>query len=164
MSRFVAGCVALTLLVAGCGGTTPPAGSAAGGRVLHVMDRVSNAAVVSGANTTDGVTTFSRIVPACGGSVTFVPTADGDYVISVLLDPTGALDAAIERANGNLAAVDTSTMSLPPFWSQTVKGADLPRWIAIGPDGVTVSSNEPATGTVSRPCPSFAPTPLPSAS
>src|SRR4249919_236940 len=109
ISATILALVALaTLALAGCGAAVTPADSE---RVLHVSNRIASAALFQGANTTDHVTSFSRIVTACGGEVIVNPTRNGstfgEYAVSVLLDPSGALDGAIERANGNLAAVDT---------------------------------------------------------
>lgn len=157
------GAAALTLVaivLVGCAQAVTPLASE---RALSVSDRVSNALLVTGANTTDGVTTFSRIVTSCGGTVTIDPTVAGEYVVSILMDPTGALDAAIERANGDLSAVDTARLSLPVFWSQRLAETDLPQWITVDRDGVTISGQGPRAGTATPPCPTFAPTPLPSA-
>jgi len=152
-----------TLVLAGCGGAVTPDDSE---RVLHVSNRIAGAAIVQGANTTDGVTSFSRIVTSCGGEVIANPTRNGstfgEYGVAILLDPSGNLDGAIERANGNLAAVDTSTLALPIYWIRSgLKITDLPQWITIAPDGVTISGQGPPAGTVSPPCPSFGPTPEP---
>jgi hypothetical protein len=150
--------VALAIALAGCSAPVGPESVL----VLHVANRTANAAVVQGADTTDGVTSFSRIVTSCGGEVTANPTHDGstvgEYAVAILLDPSGALDGAIERANGNLAAVDTSTLTLTTYWSRSgLEVADLPQWITITPDGVTISGQGPTGGTVSPPCPSFGP-------
>ena len=135
-------------------------------RILDVSNRVGAAALVQGANTTDHVTSFSQIVTSCGGEVTANPTRNGltfgEYAVSVLLDPSGALDGAIERAGGNLSAVDTSTLSLPIYWSRSgLRITDLPQWITITPDGVTISGQGSTSGSISPPCDPFAPTPEP---
>ncbi len=160
-------CLALlgSLALAGCGFAVTPDDST---RVLHISNQIGSAALFQGANTTDRLATFSRIVTACGGEVTANPSTNGltfgEYEVSVLLDPSGALDGALERANGNLAAVDTSTLSMPVYWSRSgLRISDLPQWITITPDGVTMSGTEPAAGTVSPPCASFGPTPEPGA-
>jgi hypothetical protein len=154
-----------SLVLAGCSAAVTPDDST---RVLHVSNRIGSAALVQGANITDRVASFSRIVTACGGEVTANPSSNGltfgEYEVSVLLDPSGALDGALERANGNLAAVDTSTLSMPIYWSRSgLKIADLPQWITITPDGVTMSGQGPAAGTAYPPCDPFGPSPEPGA-
>ena len=152
-------------MFAACGAAVTPDDST---RVLHVTNQIGSAALFQGANTTDRVASFSRIVTACGGEVTANPSTNGltfgEYQVSVLLDPSGALDGALERANGNLAAVDTSTLSMPVYWSRSgLKISDLPQWITITPDGVTMSGNGPASASVTPPCEPFGPTPEPGA-
>jgi hypothetical protein len=154
-----------TLALGGCSAAVTPDDST---RILHVSNRISSAALFQGANTTDRVASFSRIVTACGGEVTANPSTNGltfgEYQVSILLDPSGALDGALERANGNLAAVDTSTLSMPVYWSRSgLKISDLPQWITITPDGVTMSGQGPTAGTVSPPCEPFGPSPEPGA-
>jgi len=154
-----------SMTLAGCGAAVTPDDST---RVLHVSNRIGSAALFRGANTTDRVASFTRIVTPCGGEVTANPSTNGltfgEYEVSVLLDPSGALDGALERANGNLAAVDTSTLSMPVYWSRSgLRITDLPEWITITPDGVTMSGTGPAAGTVTPPCGPFGPTPEPGA-
>ncbi len=154
-----------SLALAGCGFAVAPDEST---RVLHVSNRIASAALFQGANTTDRRATFSQIITACGGEISADPSANGlsfgEYEVSILLDPSGALDGALERANGNLAAVDTSTLSMPIYWSRSgLKISDLPQWITITPDGVTISGQGPTAGTVAPPCEPFGPSPEPGA-
>lgn len=154
-----------TLALAGCSFAVTPDEST---RILHVSNRIASAALSQGANTTDRQSSFSRIVTACGGEVTANPSTNGltfgEYEVAILLDPSGGLDGALERANGNLAAVDTSTLSMPIYWSRSgLKINDLPQWITITPEGVTMSGQGPTAGTVSPPCEPFGATPEPGA-
>ena len=155
--------VVATLALAGCRAAVTPDDSE---RVLHVSNRIASAAIVTGANTTDRVTTFEQIVAACGGEIAVNPTRSGvtfgEYTISILLDPSGGLDGAIERANGN--PVDTSTLSMPVYWSRSgLKVVDLPQWITIAPDGITISGQGPAAGSLHPPCDPFSASPEPGA-
>ena len=162
--RHLASSVLLALVLASCSFAVEPSAET---RVLYVANRVGSAALLQGANTSDGVTSFSRIVTACGGQAIVTPARNGatsgEYSVAILLDPTGALDQAIERQNGNLAAVDLSTTAPQVYWLRSgLRVSDLPQWITITPDGVTLDGQGPAPGTVTQPCPSFGPTPEPS--
>ena len=154
-----------SLALAACGTAVTPDDST---RVIHVSNRIASAALFQGSNTTDHLTSFSRIVTVCGGELTGNPTTHGltfgEYEVAILLDPSGALDGALERANGNLAAVDTSTLSMPIYWSRSgLKISDLPQWITITPEGVTMSGQGPTPGSAFPPCEPFGPSPEPGA-
>jgi drug/metabolite transporter, DME family len=169
--RWIAAVAALLLATAAAltGCAMAPATPGPSG-VIHVTNRLSTPAVVQAAMQDGSASGFSLIVTACGGQVSGDPgrpgLTSGVYGVAVLLDPTGGLDAAVQRANGNLTAVNIPFASMAAVWSiGNLSIAALPRWMTITPAGVTYGDAPDASAEAAA-CapwaPSLAPAPSPS--
>jgi hypothetical protein len=149
----VASVVLTAIVLTGCGGTAAPQDPT---KIIHISNRTSAVVVVLGGTTVEGDAGFRFILTACGGQAIahpVFPAKPGEpYRVGVLIDPTGALDIAIQQANGDLNAVAVPVASMTTIWSRVqLPVAGLPQWLTITPDAVTYS-DQPVTGALPTPC------------
>ena len=140
--------LALTLATLGavivaCAPSTPSP-SIDASRALHVVSRVSNAIAIQA-----GEPSYHDVLQACGGEVALTAgreiPATGAWSIGLIFDPLGAFDAQVAGWNG-----DRDTMPEPApaqasiLWSRgDIPTADLPAWVIVDPEGVTMASAAP---------------------
>jgi hypothetical protein len=145
----------LALVGAGCGSVTP---TPAGTNVLHVENRTATAVVLSIGSRGSGPDDkgFEVIVAPCGGQVNGRPGVDGmpatDWLIFLLVDPTGNLERELEAVGGDPSLVPDLSSGMEIAWSTgEINGPDLPRSITVTSAGVTVTG-QPDPSPIPNPC------------
>jgi hypothetical protein len=121
-----------------------PSPSIDASRALHVVSRVSNAIAIQA-----GEPSYRDVLLPCGGEVVLTSgremPATGAWSIGLIFDPLGAFDGQVAGWSG-----DRDTMPEPApaqasiLWSRgDIATADLPAWVIVEPDGVTMASAAP---------------------
>lgn len=91
----------------------------------------------------------------CGGRLDLtvgreIP-AEGDWLIFLLIDPSGSLDTAVAAYSGDPHDLPGNYTGLP-IWSRgDIPSSDLPKWTSVG-ETDTVLADAPASNPISTPC------------
>lgn len=146
-ARLALTLAALGAVVVACA-PSMPSPSIDASRALHVVSRVSNAIAIQAAGAVDDAP-YEDVLQPCGGEVVLAAgreiPATGAWSIGLIFDPLGAFDAEVAGWSG-----DRDTMPEPApaqasiLWSRgDIPTADLPAWVIVEPEGVTMASEAP---------------------
>jgi hypothetical protein len=146
-ARLALTLAALGAVIVACAPSTPSP-SIDASRALHIVSRVSNAVSVHAAGMADDPP-YEDVLQPCDREVVLtagreIPATDA-WSIGLIFDPLGAFDAEVAGWSG-----DRDTMPEPApaqasiLWSRgDIATADLPAWVIVEPDGVTMASAAP---------------------
>ena len=127
-------------------------------RVLHLESRISQAVAVSVENG-DGKHDYETALRPCGGRLDLMVgreiPAEGDWLIFLLIDPSGSLDAAVAANAGDPHDLPGNYTGLPIWWSSEIPSSDLPKWISVG-ETDTVLDAAPGSSPIGTTCPARA--------
>jgi hypothetical protein len=123
-------------------------------RVLHLESRISQAVAVS-VEDQDGNHDYVTALRPCGGRLDLTVgrelPAEGEWLIFLLIDPSGSLDAAVAAYSGDPHDLPGDYTGLPIWWSANIPSPDLPKWITVG-ESDAVLTDAPASSPMSMPC------------
>jgi hypothetical protein len=123
-------------------------------RVLHLESRISQAVAVT-VEDPDGNHDYVTALRPCGARLDLtvgreIP-AQGEWLIFLLIDPSGSLDAAVAGYSGDPHDLPGHYTGLPMWWRGDIPSSDLPEWITVG-ETDAVLSDAPVSSPISTPC------------
>lgn len=134
------------VLVLALGACAPAEPSSHHGQVIHVLNNSDRAVMVmTGSPLDDNPSTAAR---PCGGEVALaVGTAsyedDGRLMAMLAIDPSGALDVALQGFEGDPVDMP-ETFSADPIWSDGTLAGRLPIYLTVASDLTVTESAEPS--------------------
>lgn len=142
--------IGVVVAIAACAAPNPSVET----RVLHLESRISQAVAVS-VSDQGGEHEYATALRPCGGRLDLtvgreIP-AEGDWLIFLLIDPSGSLDAAAAAYSGDPHDLPGNYTGLPIWSSGEIPSSDLPKWISVG-ETDTVLADAASSSPVSSPC------------